>query len=234
MTMATDTPQFESFDQMAETTAAALNEAAANYAFQLFSDKGFRRLVNFEILSQVEQDRIFNELVVAYVVLVILVLEAPDLRVPREFRDYLVLLKEKVPKAYLEYLRTLGVETEHLLNWEKLISLRYEEYARDRHEVRSAAMQVQSSEKVLDLDDLSKIQMLVPVQTVAIGCHHHICRGETTGRDDLFKLTLRSLSRFYVDIRVRLEGGKVTPLTRARQSLQRIIRGKRARKRSKS
>jgi hypothetical protein len=91
-------------------------------------------------------------------------------------------------------------------------------------------MQVQSSEKVLDLDDLSKIQMLVPVQSVAIGCHHHICRGETTGRDELFKMTLRSLSRFYVDIRVRLEGGKATPLTRARQSLKRIIRGKRRKK----
>ena len=232
--MATDTPQFESFDQMAETTAAALNEASANYAFQLFSDKGFRRLANFEILSQVEQDRIFNELVVAYIVLVILVLEAPDLRVPREFRDYLVLLKEKIPKAYLKYLRTLGIAAEHLLNWEKLISLRYDEYARDRHEVRAAAMQVESSEKVLDLDDLSKIQLLVPVQAVAIGCHHHICRGETTGHDELFKLTLRSLSRFYVDIRVRLEGGKITPLTRARQSLRRIIHGKRGKKRSKS
>ena len=124
----------------------------------------------------------------------------------------------------------MGIATEHLLNWEKLISLRYDEYARDRHEVRSAAMEVQSSEKVLDLDDLSKIQMLVPVQTVAIGCHHHICRGETTGRDELFKLTLRLLSRFYVDVRVRLEGGKATPLTRARQSLQRIIRGKPKRK----
>ncbi len=234
MIMATDTPQFESFDQMAETTAAALNEAAANHAFQLFNDQGFRRLVNFDILSQVEQDRVFNELVVAYLVLVILVLEAPDLRVPSEFRDYLVLLKEKIPKAYLEYLRTLGIGTEHVLGWEKLISLRYEEYARDRHEVRAAAMQVESSEKVLDLDDLSKIQMLVPVQAVAIGCHHHICRGETTGRDELFKLTLRWLSRFYVDIRVRLEGGKITPLTRARLSLQRMIRGKRGKRRSKS
>jgi len=96
--MATDTPQFESFDQVADTTAKALDEAAANYAFQLFSDQGFRRLVNFDILSQVEQDRVFNELVVAYVVLVILVLEAPDLRVPREFRDYLVLLRRRSPR----------------------------------------------------------------------------------------------------------------------------------------
>ena len=215
---------------MADTTATGLVQIAAHQAFQLFRDKDFRRLANFDILSQVEQDRIFNELVVAYVVLVILVLEAPDLRVPDEFRDYLANLHGKIPKAYLDYLKTLGVEAEHLRTWEKLIGLRYDEYAKDRHEVRAAAMQVESSEKALNLDDLSKIQMLVPVQTVAIGCHHHVCRGETQGRDDLFKLTLRSLSRFYVDIRIRLEGGKITPLTRARVAWKRMIGHKRIRK----
>jgi len=231
--MATNGSQFESLDQMADATAAALDQAAASYAFQLFSDKEFRQLLSFDRLSQVEQDRIFNELVVAYVVLVILVLEAPDLRVPDEFRGYLVGLNEKIPKAHLDYLRTLGVDTEHLRDWEKLIAMRYDEYAKDRHEVRAAAMKIESSEKVLDLDDLSKIQMIVPVQAVAIGCHHHVCRGDTRGHDDLFKLTLRSLSRFYVEIRVRLEGGKISPLTRARVALKRIVRSKRTRKRSK-
>ena len=229
--MATNGSQFESLDQMADATAAALDQAAASYAFQLFSDKEFRRLLSFDRLSQVEQDRVFNELIVAYVVLVILVLEAPDLRVPDEFRGYLVDLNEKIPKVHLDYLRTLGVETEHLRDWQKLIAMRYDEYAKDRHEVRAAAMKIESSEKVLDLDDLSKIQMLVPVQAVAIGCHHHVCRGDTRGNDDLFKLTLRSLSRFYVEIRVRLEGGKVSPLTRARVALKRIVRSKRTRKR---
>jgi hypothetical protein len=101
--------------------------------------------------------------------------------------------------------------------------MRYEEYARDRHDVRAAAMQIASSEKRLDLDDFSKIQMLVPAQAVAIGCHHHICRGDTEGQDDLFKSTLRSLSMFYVELRVRLEGGRTTPLTRARVALKRML-----------
>jgi hypothetical protein len=227
--MTPDILQFESSDQMADATAGALVQVAAHKAFQLFRDKEFRRLASFDRLDQVEQDRVFNELVVAYVVLVILVLEAPDLRVAREFRDYLVDLKEKIPKAHTDYLRTLGVETEHLREWEKLIVLRYDESAKDRHEVRSAAMQIESSEKALDLDDLSKIQMLVPVQAVAIGCHHHVCRGDTKGRDELFKLTLRSLSRFYVDIRIRLEGSKATPLKRARVALKQFIHRKRKR-----
>jgi len=221
--MTTDRPAGESLEQMAEATAAGLAQAAAGAAFQLFREKQFRRLAGFEQLSQVEQDRIFNELVVAFVVLIMLLLEAPDLRVAGESRDYLAGLNKLVPKAYVNHLRTLGIKANHLRDWEKLMAMRYEEYARDRHEVRAAAMQLQSAEKSLDLDDLSKIQLLVPVQAVAIGCHHHICRGDTAGRDDLFKLTLGSLSKFYVELRVRLEGGKITPLTRARVALKRVL-----------
>ena len=222
--MTTDLPAFESLEQMADVTAAGLAQAAAGAAFHLFREKQFRRLAGFEQLSQVEQDRIFNELVVAFLVLIMLLLEAPDLRVAGEFRDYLAGLNKAIPKAYVNHLKTLGVETKHLRDWEKLIDLRYEEYARDRHDVRAAAMQIESAEKSLDLDDLSKIQMLVPVQAVAIGCHHHICRGKTEGQDDLFKLTLRSLSMFYVELRVRFEGGKITPMTRARVALKLMLR----------
>jgi hypothetical protein len=230
--MTTHFPACESLDQMVDTTAAGLVQAAAGSAFHLFRDKQFRRLAGIEQLSQTEQDRVFNELVVAFVVLIMLLLEAPDLRVSGEFRAYLAGLNKTIPKAHVDHLRTLGVETNHLRDWEKLIAMRYEEYARDRHDVRAAAMQIESSEKGLDLDDLSKIQMLVPIQAVAIGCHHHICRGDTEGQDDLFKVTLKSLSLFYVELRVRLEGGRITPLTRARVALKRMLHrmGKRNRR----
>lgn len=230
--MTTNFPACESLDQMADTTAESLTQAAAGSAFHLFRDKLFRRLAGIEQLSQTEQDRVFNELVVAFVVLIMLLIEAPDLRVRREFRDYLAALNKTIPKAHVDQLRTSGVETNHLRDWEKLIAMRYEEYARDRHDVRAAAMQIESSEKGLDLDDLSKIQILVPVQAVAIGCHHHICRGNTEGQDNLFKVTLKSLSLFYLELRVRLEGGSITPLTRARVALKQILRrmGKRKRR----
>ena len=209
---------------MAEATVEGLSQAAASSAYELFLDKDFRRVARLELLSQVEQDRIFNELVVAFLVLTMLLLEAPDLRVPQELRNYLAGLNQRIPGAYVENLKTLGVEADHLRDWEKLIAMRYEEYARDRHQVRATAMQIESAEKSLDLDGLSKIQLLVPVQAVSIGCHHHICRGNTEGHDELFKQILKSLSRFYVEIRIRLEGGKITPLTRTRVALKRILR----------
>jgi hypothetical protein len=198
-------------------------QASAQQAFELFKNKEYRRSASLDALHPVEQDRIFNELIVAHVVLIMLVLEAPDLRVPPGSRERLAWLKEAVPKSYVDNLRTLGVENEHLLVWEKLISLRYEEYAKDRHEVRSAAMHLEAREKALDLDDLSLIQLLVPVQAVAIGCHHHVCRGDTDGRDELFKLTIKALARFYADVRIRLEGGKITFLMRARRFLRRLL-----------
>jgi len=211
---------------MADTTASALAKAAAASAFHLFQDRQFRRLADLEQLSQTEQDRIFNELLVAFLVLIMLALEAPDLRIPEEFRDYCVTLNKKIPRAHIDELRQIGVDKKHLKSWKKLINMRYEEYARDRHDVRAAAMQIESSEKGLDIDGLSRIQMLVPVQAVAIGCHHHNCRSRTEGRDELFKLTLNSLSKFYVEIRVRFEGGEITPLTRARLALHKILHSK--------
>jgi hypothetical protein len=221
--MNTRLPDFESPEQMARATAAGLSQAAAASAYELFCDKQFRRIAGLERLNPIEQDRIFNELVVAFLVLIMLLLEAPDLRVPGELRSYLASLDKRITEAYVENLRTLGVEADHLRDWEQLISMRHEEYARDKHEVRSTAMRMESAEKTLDLDSLSRIQLLVPVQAVAIGCHQHICRGNTDGRDDLFKQILKSLSKFYVELRVRLEGGKITPLMRARAVFKQML-----------
>jgi hypothetical protein len=223
--------QFESLDQMAEFTAGALSQACAHFGFELFKTAPFRQEAEFTKISQVEQDRIFNELVVAHLVLIMLLLEAPDLRMDEDFRRYLKRLNQLIPRVYVDQLRTMGVEAGNLKDWEKLISLRYEEYARDRHEVRAAAMQLESAEKPLELEDLSKIQLLVPVQAVAIGCHHHICRGVTQGRDELFKILLEQLSKFYAQFRIHFEGGKITPLTKAKVALKKAIRRKRKNKR---
>src|SRR5262245_33930338 len=172
--MMTRLPDFESLDQAAKATASALSQAAGASAYELFRNKDFRHMAGFERLSQTEQDRVFNELVVGFFVLIRLLLEAPDLRVSSEIKSYLGDLNQRLSEAHVEHLKTLGVESDHLSDWAKLISMRYDEYARDRHEVRGAAMQVESAKKSLDLNSLSRIQLLLPVQTVAIGCHHHI------------------------------------------------------------
>ena len=220
---------FESLDHAADATADGLVRAAAGSAFDLFRDTEFRRLASLDQLSQTEQDRIFNELVVASVVLIMLLLEAPDLRMAADVRAYCAELRTRIPRAHVGQLRSLGVEGEHLRDWERLITMRYEEYAGDRHDVRAAAMHIASLEKSLSVDGLSKIQLLVPLQATVIGCHHHVCRGSTDGRDELFKAMLRSLSRLYLELRVTLECGKITPLTRARVAVKKALRRMRSR-----
>lgn len=223
--MPKDPPQFESLDEMAAATANALSEAASHAAFEVFSDKGFRRLAKFDSLAQGEQDRIFNELVVAWLVLIQLTLEAPDLRVEPDLKEYLALLQSKIAPAHVVSLAKLGIPEAQCHDWEKLIGMRYEEYARDRHQARAAAMELESVEKELTMEDLSRLQVFVPVHAVAIGCHHHICRGETDGRDELFKAVLRPLARFYVDMRLRFEGVNPGPRFRMRAALRRLLRG---------
>jgi hypothetical protein len=120
-------PEFESLDQAAD----ALVRAAAGSAFDLFRDTEFRRLASLAQLSQTEQDRIFNELVVASVVLIMFLLEAPDLRMANEFRAYCAELRARIPRAHMIQLRSLGIQDEHLQDWERLINMRYEEYARN-------------------------------------------------------------------------------------------------------
>lgn len=217
-------PEFKTLEEMAQATAARLSQAASHAAFHLFQEKRFRELAEFGTISQEEQDRIFNELVLAFLVMIMLVLEAPDLRLSDEVRDHLGGIKDRLPRAYLDQLKEMGVEERFIADWDKLIALRYEEYARDRHDVRAAAMQIESTGKDMSEHDLARIQLLVPVQSAAIGSHHHVCRGKTEGRDELFKAMLRALSHFYVELRTALEIGKIGPLARARSAVRRFVR----------
>lgn len=204
--------------------AAVLDQAASRYAFKIFQDKKFRRLLDFNSLKKTEQDRIFNELVVSNLVLLMLTLEAPDLRVDPELKDYFIDFKEEIPRAHVSCLKDLGIEKRYLDDWEKLIKMRYEEYSKDKHKARQAAIEVESKEKELTVEGLEDIQLLLPAQTVAIGCHHHICRGKTEGKDELFKTILRSLGRFYIEIRVPMEGGKITFWKRLRVRIRHLWR----------
>ncbi len=219
-------PPFESPEQMAAATADKLAEACAHCAFKLFSDPAFRSLARFDQISQTEHDRIFNELLVSALLLVMFTFEAPDLDAPDDVRAYLARIATCMPGAHIKSLRALGIEQQHLDIWDKLITLRRDEYTSDRHHVRAAAMQVeeQALRKELDCHDYDKITLTLPVQVIAIGCHRHVCRGETDGRDELFKLQLRAFFAFYVHIRLLTQGRRLTWWMRLQVALKRLWR----------
>jgi hypothetical protein len=201
--------------------ASKLAQIAGNIAFQLFTDKKFRALCFFDSISQLEQDRIFNELVLAVLTVIMLTCDAPD--IPEESKMFFQKIRDELPKGYLSQLKNMGIEKKYLDQWNTLIDMRYQEYTKDKLEAREEAMIVESKEKDIDIKKLSEIQLMLPLQTVAIGCHHHICRSKTHGRDELFKIIIRWLGEYYVEFRTLVEGRKITTLMRIKVYLKRFF-----------
>lgn len=98
--------------------------------------------------------------------------------------------------------------------------MRYEEYSDDKLQAREAMMEFESQEKPLEVSDLDGINVVLPVFTVAVGCHRHICRGKTEGKNLLFKFLMKELSRLYIEFRAMVEGVKITRVTRLKMKLR--------------
>lgn len=203
-------PTGASLPKMAKILAVMFDKEVIDWTGKIFWDKKFQRLAEFGKLEQLEKDRIFNELILAPLILFMITLEAPDLRQSQEFRDYLLTVRDEIPKAHIEYLKNLGIERKHLTTWEKLMKMRYEEYSKSKMEARQIMMEFKSKEKDLVLSDLDEINLFLPVFTVTVGCHHHICRGRTEGKEEFFKYLVKHLSRFYSEFRAATEGLKIT------------------------
>lgn len=196
-------------EKMALIMALSFDRLANQKAFDIFRDNKFRDSVDFQKISKLEQDRIFNELVVSVITLVMLTLESPDLRIDPQFREFFELVRDDMPKAHCTELKNLGIEKKLLKQWEKLIDMRYQEYHQDKLEVRKAAMSMKDYDDG-SFESLENIQIMLPVNTIAMGVHRHILRGKTKGKDELFKYLIHEFGRLYVQIRLPLEGKKIT------------------------
>lgn len=206
--------------KMAAILAGTLDQAATRWAFKTYWDKKFLKLANINSLEQIEKDRIFNELILAGICLIMITLEARDLRQSEDFRDYLFKVRDGMIKAHIDQIKNLGIEKEHQKLWEGLIKMRYEEYETSKLTARESMMEFESKEKDLDTKDLEGINLTLPPFVVAVGAHKHIVRSKTEGRDLLFKLIMKKLSRFYVEMRITIEGGKISPMLNARMKLR--------------
>lgn len=192
-----------------EKVADKLSWEAASQSMKIFRNPLFRKLCNFNNITKIEQDRIWNELVLACLVLPMFAFEAPDLRSSDDMKAYLQSLARAIPEAHLQNLKKLGIEEKYLADWRKLIKMRYDEYDEDKIEGKRAAMQVEEEHAgPLNLEKLEGIQLMLPVNVVAIGCHHHICRSKTEGKDELFKMIVKWLGKYYLSVRLPAEGVK--------------------------
>jgi len=205
---------------MARVLAGTLDRAAIQWAHKTYWDKKFLKLAKIKDLNQTEQDRIFNELILAGETLIMITFEAPDLRQEEEFKEYLRSVRDEIPNAHDDYMKELGIERKHRKLWKKLIGMRYEEYEQSKLTAREAMIEYEGKVKNLEPSDLKGITLTLPPFTATVGCHKHIVRGKTKGRDLLFKFIMKRLSRFYVEIRIMIEGGKTSPILKAQMKLR--------------
>lgn len=200
---------------LTQILADGLRQVAVRKAFSFWESGKFRKLSNLAALEKVEQDRIFNELILSALVLTMMILEARDLRVDPDFKEHLKeAVKEAVGEAHLRELRELGLDRKNLRLWRKLVQMRYDEYTKSSFEIRTGALELESQERPLTSEKVMEVQALLPIHAVAIGTFSHISRGKGKPEDPLFRAIVRFCEQVYLDLRFTLLEGYRRPLWR--------------------
>lgn len=168
--------------QNPEIIARKITEMIVNESFRLFRDKKFRNLCKLETFEQVEQDRIFNEIVVSGLALSILMFEslAELNRGKKQDLEQLYLnLKLEMTSCYGNWLKELGTEQKFVDIWKELIEMRCAEYRKNK-------------EKYLKHMNIEKN----PWQhIVSIGGFDHITRGKGKPEDELFQIFIHWVNK---------------------------------------
>lgn len=160
-----------------------LAQVVASSAFEFWQRKDFRLYVNFQSLSQTEQDRMFNELEVSVLGLFTLSLDYAISIAKEEYKKLLKTLQREIRYGFIKLFSDLGIEKKFLEQWEKLIDMRFKEYYEDL----KTAMKESSAWDELKGDEEMR-QTWARIETITIDCLTHIKRGDVKKDDPLWKL----------------------------------------------
>lgn len=97
-------------------------------------------------------------------------------------KEYLRTLRASVPEYYKQFIRRSGIREEFASVWDKLIGLRYDEYANDTLEVRRQFFSASDKE----LNEYGLDNRLMYFQTIALGLCRHLTRGKMKKDDPLY------------------------------------------------
>lgn len=152
-------------------------------AFSVFSDEQFRRMINFEKRKQIEQDRIFNELVVTGLILLLMMINdfLPD--IDSERKQFWQDIKEGIPDLFANWLKEVGIGDKFGAVWKKLIHLRWDEYKKEQIATRRMFL----GGAFGDIQNESFKDAAVRVETATVGSLLHITRGKAKSNDPLRK-----------------------------------------------
>jgi hypothetical protein len=156
-------------------------------AYQVFLDGQFRKLSNFEKQSQIEKDRIFNELVVTALILLISVIRDNFPRIEKGRQVFWQTVYEKIPDIFIDWLNELKIERNYVDIWRKLIDMRLEEY----QEKQSLTRGIWIEELIKNQDSEKFNDAAVRVETLTVSSMLHVTRGRAK-RDDSLRRHLRT------------------------------------------
>lgn len=166
----------------------------ANKAFRFFRDKTFRSLLSFEKKDKEEQNRIFNELTVTNLILLILMLDQKVQEAKKEDeKTYIRALREKVPEYFKNFMRRIGIPENYVKLWEGLIDMRHNEYVDDIRDMRGEFLN--QNDELLQECALDNRVMLF--QTIALGLYSHLMRGKIKKDDQIYRHLQPYLLRVY-------------------------------------
>ena len=152
--------------------------------FEFWQDSEFRKLVSFDSLSQTEQDRIFNEVVVTGLGLLVLYLDGAVAEITlTKHQVYFDQLQKDSLKFFISYLEEIGIPKKFVKIWQKLIDMRLEEYREDYQ----LALGESSNWKEFK-GDLKMRKTWAQIETVTIDGLSHIRRGKVKKDDPLWKM----------------------------------------------
>lgn len=152
-------------------------------AFSIFSDEQFRRMINFEKRKKIEQDRIFNELVVTGLILLLMMINdfLPD--IDSERKKFWQDIKERIPDLFVNWLREVGIGDKFTAIWKRLICLRWDEYKKEQIATRRMFL----GSAFGNIQNESFKDAAVRVETTTVGSLLHITRGKAKSGESLRK-----------------------------------------------
>lgn len=160
-----------------------LAEFIASSAFEFWQRKDFRLFIDFNNISQTEQDRIFNELEISLLGLFILHIEQALKVVKNEQKIVLNVLLKDLDSGFLQVLSNAGVEAKFIDQWRILIDMRLKEY---REDLKTAIKMSLSWKEFKNDEDIRPAW--TRIETITIDCLTHVRRGDVKEGDPLWKL----------------------------------------------
>lgn len=173
-----------------------LAQVVASSSFEFFQRKDFRLYVDFNNLSKLEQNRIFNELELSVLGLFILNFDhAIETASAPEQKIVFSSFQKDLPSAFLQIFTELGIENKFIDQWRELIEMRLTEYRKDL----KIALEESSKWKEFENEKQSQANW-AQIETITIDCLSHIRRGNVEKTDPLWKLLRKWLITLYAQL----------------------------------